>query len=114
MSLKDGFQSLVDSQGVSEENEILSQMNPMIIACVENFCRCVKVLFRHGFLFELNTEDLNKIEHLIKMDHVVANDWHLYYSLYFGSKHINLEAELGTGTTKKQRQTSYKKKLQTH
>merc|ERR1740128_1152 len=83
----------------------------MIIACVEDFFRCVKLLYRNGFHVHLCKEDLKQIEYLITMDHVVANDWHLYYSLYLGSKHINIEAEFGTKTTK--RQTSFKKKLQT-
>eukprot|EP00092_Neocalanus_flemingeri_P100835 GFUD01128833.1.p1 GENE.GFUD01128833.1~~GFUD01128833.1.p1 ORF type:complete len:954 (-),score=174.91 GFUD01128833.1:65-2926(-) len=108
-SSKECFKKLIHNQGLSDENEKTSRMNPMIIACVQDFCRCVKLLYRNGFLVDLCKEDLKQIEYLITMDHVVANDWHLYYSLYLGSKHINIEAELGTKTMK--RQTSFKKKL---
>ena len=79
----------------------------MIIACVEDFYRCVKVLYRHELRVELCTEDQKQIGYLITMDHVVANDFHLYYSLYFGSKHVNMEAEFGAKTIK--RQSSFKK-----
>ena len=79
----------------------------MIIACVEDFYRCVKVLYRHELRVELCTEDQKQIGYLITMDHVVANDFHLYYSLYLGSKHVSIEAEFGAKTMK--RQTSFKK-----
>jgi len=91
----------------NHRKEKRQSINPMIIACVENFYRCVKVLFRYGFRIHIFKEDQEQIEELFHMNHVVANDFHLYYQLYFGSKHVNLQAEIETH--KLRRQTSIKK-----
>ena len=81
----------------------------MVIACVQDFYRCVKVLYRHGLRVELCKEDQEQIEFLITMNHVVANDFHLYYSLFCGTKHVNIEQEFGGKTTRRRRHPSFKK-----
>jgi len=96
------------SSNQSNKSEKLHRLSPMVIACVEEFYRCVKVLYRQGLRVELCNEDQKQVDFLITMNHVVANDFHLYYSMYFGSQHVNFEAELGAQRLK--RQTSYKKR----
>ena len=68
-----------------EPEECYDKHCPVLLACLENYTRCISVLYKFKYRILLPEEDKNTIEQVLQTENAVMNDWYFYYTLYFGN-----------------------------
>ena len=64
----------------------------VLLACHENYVRCITVLYKFGYRVLLPDGDKTRIKRVLETEDAVINDWYFYYTLYLGNAHIRNRA----------------------
>ena len=67
-----------------KQEECIGKHCPILIACHENYTKCITVLYKYGYKILLPDEDRDTIRTVLETEDAVINDWYFYYTLYFG------------------------------
>ena len=73
--------------------ERLDQHCPVLLACHENYTRCITVLYQFGYRVLLPEEESTTIKRVLEKEDAVVNDWYFYYTLYRDRVGIKLHAD---------------------
>ena len=68
-----------------EQEECIDKHCPVLLACHQNYIRCISVLYKFGYQILLPDEDRDTIRTILETENAVINDWYFYYTLYFGN-----------------------------
>ena len=76
----------------AEECVDVDQHCPVLLACHENYTKCITVLYKFGYRVLLPDKDKTTINRVLETDDAVINDWYFYYTLYRGNGDIRYRA----------------------
>merc|ERR1712154_398502 len=69
---------------------------PLVFSCLRNYARCIDVFCKHGYQINLDSEDKEIIEQVLKEPDVDTNDYNLYKRLFAGNRHVDQFRQLDT------------------